>query len=141
MRVFYNHFYNILRHFDISPFFFFFFSPQVKRYAIITYKHGIYLLSREVPNDLRSLTILAILRPLTKDNCTPLPTPPLPQSPRRGRHPALKTIQACFRTLFTPDPLMPHPIPPSPQVKRCAIITHKHGIYDLAHESPNDLRP
>ena len=28
----------------------------------------------------------------------------------------------------------------SPQVKRCAIITHKHGIYELPHELPNDLR-
>ena len=28
----------------------------------------------------------------------------------------------------------------SPQVKRCEIITHKHGIYELPHEVPNDLR-
>ena len=28
----------------------------------------------------------------------------------------------------------------SPQVTRCAIITHKHGMYDLPHELPNDLR-
>ena len=28
-------------------------SPQVKRYVIITYKHGIYELSLELPNDLR----------------------------------------------------------------------------------------
>ena len=27
----------------------------------------------------------------------------------------------------------------SPQVKRCAIITYKHGIYELPHELPNDL--
>ena len=27
-----------------------------------------------------------------------------------------------------------------PQVKRCAIITYKHGIYELPHELPNDLR-
>ena len=26
------------------------------------------------------------------------------------------------------------------QVKRWAIITYKHGIYELPHESPNDLR-
>ena len=26
------------------------------------------------------------------------------------------------------------------QVKRCAIITYKHGIYEFAHELPNDLR-
>ena len=28
----------------------------------------------------------------------------------------------------------------SPQVKRCAIITYKHGIYELPHELQNDLR-
>ena len=28
----------------------------------------------------------------------------------------------------------------SPQMKRCAIITYKHGIYELPHELPNDLR-
>ena len=28
----------------------------------------------------------------------------------------------------------------SPQVKRCAIITDKHGICELPHELPNDLR-
>ena len=30
-----------------------FFSPQVKQWAIITYKHGIYQLPRELPNDRR----------------------------------------------------------------------------------------
>ena len=28
----------------------------------------------------------------------------------------------------------------SPQVKRWSIITYKHGIYELPHELPNDLR-
>ena len=28
----------------------------------------------------------------------------------------------------------------SPQVKRWAIIKYKHGIYELPHELPNDLR-
>ena len=28
----------------------------------------------------------------------------------------------------------------SPQVKQWAIITYKHGIYELPHELPNDLR-
>ena len=27
-----------------------------------------------------------------------------------------------------------------PKVKRWAIITYKHGIYELPHELPNDLR-
>ena len=28
----------------------------------------------------------------------------------------------------------------SPQVKQCAIITYKHGIYKLPYKLPNDLR-
>ena len=28
----------------------------------------------------------------------------------------------------------------SPQVKRCAIITYKYGMYELLHELSNDLR-
>ena len=28
----------------------------------------------------------------------------------------------------------------SPQGKRCAIITYKHGIYGLSHELPKDLK-
>ena len=28
----------------------------------------------------------------------------------------------------------------SPQLKRCAITTNKHGNYELPHEMPNDLR-
>ena len=27
-----------------------------------------------------------------------------------------------------------------PEVKRCAIITHKHGVYELPHELPHDVR-
>ena len=34
-----------------------FYSPQVKRYAIITYKRGMYELPHKLPNDLR-LSIL-----------------------------------------------------------------------------------
>ena len=28
----------------------------------------------------------------------------------------------------------------SPQVKRCAIITYIHDIYEFPHKLPNDLR-
>ena len=42
-----NQFHNILR---------IFLSPQVKRWAIITSKHGIYKLPQELPNDLRDRT-------------------------------------------------------------------------------------
>ena len=46
----YNQFHNILR---LSMFYQIFLSPQVKRWMIITYKHGIYKLPHELPNDLR----------------------------------------------------------------------------------------
>ena len=32
------------------------------------------------------------------------------------------------------------PIFVSPQVKQCATITYKRGIYELPHELPNGLR-
>ena len=43
---------------DFSMFCQIFLSPQVKPWAIITYKHGIYELPHELPNDLRLLWIL-----------------------------------------------------------------------------------
>ena len=38
---------------DFLMFYQTFLSPQVKRYAIITYKHNMYELPHELPNDLR----------------------------------------------------------------------------------------
>ena len=38
------------------------------------------------------------------------------------------------------DFLMVEQIFLSPQVKRSVIISNKHGIYELPHELPNDLR-
>ena len=38
------------------------------------------------------------------------------------------------------DSLMFYQIFLSPQVKPWAITTYKHGIYELPHELPNDLR-
>ena len=38
---------------DFSMFYQIFLSSQVKRWAIITYKHGINELQNELPNDLR----------------------------------------------------------------------------------------
>ena len=43
-------------------------------------------------------------------------------------HNDIQSIMFCdFLTFFL-----------SPQVKRCAIITYKHGIYELPHELPSD---
>ena len=46
-----------------------FLSPQVKRWAIVTYKYGIYELPHELPNDLR-LRILdhVYMRPEVNSN-------------------------------------------------------------------------
>ena len=35
---------------------------------------------------------------------------------------------------------MSYQIFPSQKVKQCAIITSKHGIYELPYDLPNDLR-
>ena len=58
----YNQFHNILNLFNVYQIFF---SPQVKQWAIITYKHGIYELPHELPNDLR-LRILGNIRKVSK---------------------------------------------------------------------------
>ena len=49
---FYDQVHNILRLFDALQIFL---SPQVERWAIITYKHGIYKLPHELPKDLKDL--------------------------------------------------------------------------------------
>ena len=45
-----DQFHNIVRLFDVSPIFL---RPQVKQWAIITYKHGIYELPHKLSNDLK----------------------------------------------------------------------------------------
>ena len=46
----YNHYHIILILFE---FYQIFFSPQVKRFATVSYKHGTYALPHELPNKLR----------------------------------------------------------------------------------------
>ena len=48
-----------------------FLSPQVKRWAIITYKHGIYELPHELPNNLRVKNIRKVskLQPGAESSC------------------------------------------------------------------------
>ena len=50
---------------DFSMFYQNFFSPQVKRWVIINYKHGIYQLPYQLPNDLR-LRKLGNIRKVSK---------------------------------------------------------------------------
>ena len=44
---------NLIIFWDFSMFYQIFLSPQVKRWAVITYKHGVYDSAQELPNDLR----------------------------------------------------------------------------------------
>ena len=90
-----------------------FLSPQVKRWAIITYKHGIYEFLHELLNDVR-------LRILENEEI-------------------LGNIINFIEWWASPQfPCFPvFPVFLLPQVKWCAI---KHGIYKLPHDYPNDLR-
>ena len=51
----------------------------------------------------------------------------------------MKLLTTIILIIFW-DFLMFYQIFLSPQVKRCMIITYKHGTYELLHELPNDLR-
>ena len=51
------------------------------------------------------------------------------------QHPLLQPASPAISFILFWDFLLFYQIFPSQQVKRCAIITYKHGIYEL----PNDL--
>ena len=53
---------------------------------------------------------------------------------------AAKPDSATILPIIFWDILMFDKIFVSPQVKRIVIISNKHGIYELPHELPNDLR-
>ena len=68
-----------------------FFSPQVKRWAIISYKYGIYELFHDLPNDLR-LRILG--NEEISGNClNPIEWWPSAQSPRQNESLANTSIK------------------------------------------------
>ena len=48
--------------------------------------------------------------------------------------------QTTILVIIFSDILMFDKIFVSPQVKRIVIISNKHGIYELPHELPNNLR-
>ena len=54
MQCNYNHGHNIFRHLMLYRIFL---SPQVKRCAILSYKHGIYSLPHELSNDVTLRTL------------------------------------------------------------------------------------
>ena len=58
---------------DFSMFYQIFLSPQVKRCAIITYKHARYKLPHELPNDLKNIRNLSKLHRMIAQCPVPLP--------------------------------------------------------------------
>ena len=50
-----------------------FLSPQVKRWAIITYKHGIYELPHELPKDLGNIRKVSNIQRMIAQCPVPLP--------------------------------------------------------------------
>ena len=57
-----------------------FFSPQEKRGAIITYKHGTYKMPHELSNDLRLQSEWGKIRTRTAPNTDTLYVTPFPQT-------------------------------------------------------------
>ena len=59
---------------------------------------------------------------------------------RNPQHQIISHLIATILVIIFWDILMFDKIFVSPQVKRIVIISNKHGIYELPHELPNDLR-
>ena len=56
------------------------------------------------------------------------------------KEPALCRAVSTILVILFSDILMFDKIFVSPRAKRIVIISNKHGIYELPHELPNDLR-
>ena len=124
--IIYNKFHNILKLFDVHQIYF---SPQVKRRGIVTYKHGIYELSHELPTqDLRKLGNIRKVpkshRMLAQRPAPPPPakikTPPKPATDRRCP-PELENPHWGLRKPRPSNPIgvchaHPRPITPTPKI-------------------------
>ena len=121
--IIYNKFHNILKLFDVHQIYF---SPQVKRRGIVTYKHGIYELSHELPTqDLRKLGNIRKVpkshrmlaqrpAPPPRQNKNPASTCNRPQMPARTGKPPLgpqktQTLQPHWRLPCPPPADHTHP--------------------------------
>ena len=79
---------------DFLMFYQIFLSPQVKRWTIITYKHGIYEVHHELPNNLRSqdtfivpcCQLLKAIILKTPNDDAPAPTPRQPKAKNAPPH-------------------------------------------------------
>ena len=80
-------------------------SPQEKRYAIMTYKHGLYEFPNELPNNL-ILRILANFKHDTTDALIGMDSSEFPI--------ILWKQLFLFHPLFRPTPAVPPPYPPAP---------------------------
>ena len=95
-----NYHFHILRLFDVL--YQIFHSPQAKRCAIISCKHGISKLSHELPNDLRSQEI----RKYQESAQTPQNDKPSTQSPQNQNF--LNTSKKLLKTRTQTFPTMRH---------------------------------
>ena len=66
--------------------------------------------------------------------------PPSPPLHTFSMTPKIIQVWSTILVIIFWDILMFDKIFVSPKVKRMVIITNKHGIYELSHELPNDLR-
>ena len=79
---------------DFLTFYQIFLSPQVKRWEIITYKHGIYKLPHELPNDLRLVRKSGNITKVSKPHRAIAQCPPPSRHPTRKPEPAPNTPRA-----------------------------------------------
>ena len=81
------------------------------------------------------LSITAFFEPKYSKSCEPA----LSTIRKPCYHSTKLQMQPTITFIIFWDFLMFYQIFLSPQVKRCAIVTYKHGLYELHHELPNDL--
>ena len=112
----------------------FFLSPQVKRCAIITYKHDIYEFPHELPNKKR----FKILRnqEISGKFLNFIELQPSVQASCQNENFVNTTIVAI---IFW-HPLIIQPTSESPKVKRCLLSSITNLVHELPHDLPNDLR-
>ena len=121
--IIHNKFHNILKLFDVHQIYF---SPQVKRRGIVTYKHGIYELSHELPTqDLRKL---GNIRKVSKSHRM-LAQCPAPPPPRQNKNPASTCNQPQMPARTGKPPLGPQKTQTPYPIGAC----HAHPPADHTH--------
>ena len=112
----------------------FFLSPQVKRCAIITYKHDIYEFPQELPNKKR----FKILRNQEKSGKFRnfIELQPSVQASCQNEN----FVNTAIVVIIFWHPLIIQLTSESPKVKRCLLSSITNLVHELPHDLPNDLR-